>query len=272
VRQIGAFTVGKDEDFVLPFTIGALLPHVDHYLYVDTGSTDQTEAVLQAVFPEEIASGKLEIAKIDFGDLQMSIARNHALDHLRNRGYEFCIKLDADQVLYDDRAVALAEAARVLPQAYTTWTCLAKELYQYQAETPQEWFAAIQARESFFQMTRHENRPHVFCFPQIILRLRGALATGKWTDETQGKRPEGIYYDEPGLEGFDQVPSFAHYGWARPNDRQRAKAIVRYGPDPSKWSARVGRLHHTGSAGLVPFITHPQVFRRLMPQVKQVVV
>jgi glycosyltransferase involved in cell wall biosynthesis len=274
MNRTGAMTVAKDEEATIAFVVGAALPYVDHYVFVDTGSSDRTLEIVNAIFHEDIQGGKLTVLSMDIG-IEIWKAREAALEVLRLNNIDFFIKLDGDDVCHDE----FIEEAIVGPMQWpvdkvnNVWVP-SHELYQYQAQTSTEWLLGIQNENvRFYEMTKHQGHPFVYACPSRIQNVHGAYAAGNWRDETQGLAPEGIYHKvQRGEARWDRKLTI-HYGWARPMEEKWAKAYIRYG-DKLHWSERIEQLHlhpHHILRGLIPFADHPKIFDRLGSQVLELI-
>jgi glycosyltransferase involved in cell wall biosynthesis len=244
------------------FTVGAVIEHVDRYVLIDTGSDDGTPDLIRALYPKHCRSGRLIIEEIGkLPDFDMSIARNRALDHLRDAGMDYFIKLDGDTVFYDAGIRQTLRAIQTLDPEVTIGACGTYELYQHEIEDDAEWIAALRDRRpAFFEMNF---RPHA----PVVYPLKGARAAGKWGDEEAGKIAEGIVYDRP--EHYCPLPGIvaAHYGWARPLRYKRAKFAAQKispGEDP-----RLDTLHVSNDdrAPVHPFSNHPEIIARQIGRV-----
>lgn len=83
----------KNEAHVLPRLIESALPFITHWAIVDTGSTDDTAAVIARLLGH--LPGKL--GHCEFADFAQS--RNVALELARETGAEWALFLDADQTI-----------------------------------------------------------------------------------------------------------------------------------------------------------------------------
>ena len=65
--KIGALTVARDEEATIIYTIASLLPFVDHYVVIDTGSIDRTVVLIKKIFKDEL---KRKLCLIEYGALE----------------------------------------------------------------------------------------------------------------------------------------------------------------------------------------------------------
>ncbi len=82
----------KDEEATIAKTLGTVLPYIDRWLILDTGSTDRTREIVK----QSLASKPGALHEAPFIDFATS--RNHALD-LCGEETEFILWLDADDEL-----------------------------------------------------------------------------------------------------------------------------------------------------------------------------
>ena len=272
MNRTGVMTVARDEEATIAFVIGAALPHVDHYTYIDTGSKDNSLKIVNTLFDKEIKDGKLSVVDFPIG-IEIYRAREIALANLRDAGIDFFFVLDGDDVCFD-KTIAQAVAGPCqspIDQVNNIWVP-SFELYQYKAETSKEWLAGIQKKDlKFYEMTKHQGQFYVYARPTRIQNVHDAYAKGNWTDESNGLTPEGVFHKVARAEARWDVKLSAHYGWARPMAEKRAKAAIRYG-DRSRWTERIEKLHehpHHILRGLIPFANHPEIFSRLGKQVME---
>lgn len=266
--KIGALTPVWNEEATIAFCVGSLLPHVDHYVVVDSGSTDKTIQILRKTFSREIESGKLRI--IEYGplpDFDISKPKNVAIAALKEAGCDYFIRLDADDVFYDDGAVKAVEIARSLTPDVTMFCINHWELYQYLFETTDEWLDAI--REDIDDVAHNLTRanPNFLClrippgadprphmFPKRfegsygharIYRTNDAVSIGKWTDEAWGRGP-GEDIGHPGIKKVcigNTEEWIVHYGWARPMNKKICKMKVWEGEGKERQDPRVDSIH-----------------------------
>ena len=282
---VGAMTICKDEESVIPFCIASLLPVVDLHVVVDTGSVDKTLDLIKHFFSDEIRSGKLLVfRRIPVEKWNMSEARNLALTEFRKAGIDYWIKADADEVFYTNelaKVVARARDGTPLRELHT----YKYELYQYKAVEDETWLQAIiddvsgQSQGVFLDrdMTKHGTAGRPPAGHPTIRPVAGAVAVGKWTDEaaTKGRIAEGVMYPQgcPGeyVEWGDNRV-MAHYGWARPVEIKRTKeAVWKAATDNRPTNHRVETLQDTEDGQyLLPWNNHPQAVHDIASELKEV--
>lgn len=240
--KIAGLTACRDEEATIIFTIASLLPHVDYYVIVDSGSTDATLPLIKEFFANELASGKLIL--IEYGplpDYDISKPKNAAIQEIRRLGCSRFIRLDADDVFYDNGAAQAVATAKNLPDYVTLYTLNHWELYQNKLVDTKSWLSslAMPPEENPFMCLRMPPGadPSMRSFPNRfdgsygharIYLTEGALSIGKWTDEAKGTGPgEDIHH--PGYTrickgNHDEV--IVHYGWARPMNKKLAKGKI----------------------------------------------
>jgi glycosyltransferase involved in cell wall biosynthesis len=249
--KIGALTAAWNEEATIAFCVGSLLPFVDHYVVVDSGSTDKTLSLLRKLFSEEIATRKLII--IEYGpleDFDISKPKNVAIAKLRELDCEFFIRLDADDVFYDAGAQKAVAIAKSLTKDVTMFCINHWELYQYKLKDTKQWLEGILCdtkypyNQSYFNAGRFmclrippgaDPRPHMW--PKRfegsygharIYKTYGARSIGKWTDEAWGLGP-GEDIAHPGIKKVcigNTEEWIVHYGWARPLDKKMTKGKI----------------------------------------------
>jgi glycosyltransferase involved in cell wall biosynthesis len=265
--KIGGMTPCWNEEATIVFCVASLLPYVDHYVVVDSGSTDLTLPLLREFFFEEIKSGKLVI--IEYGalaDFDISKPKNAAIAKLREFGCEYFIRLDADDVFYKEGAKKACDIARSLDKSVTMFCINHWELYQYEAHTTQDWLNNIGMNLygdlsdypptiSFYCLRippGADPRPHMY--PKRfegsygharIYRTADAVSLGKWTDEAWGRGP-GEDIGHPGVKRNcigNTEEWIVHYGWARPMEKKLSKMKVWEGEGKERQDPRVDTIH-----------------------------
>ena len=254
MRKIGAMTPCWNEEATIAFTIASLLPYVDCYVVVDSGSTDKTLKIIKTLFEKELKYDKLIL--IEYGaleDFDISKPKNEAIDTLRAEGCSHFIRLDGDDVFYDAGAVNAVQIARELPDEVTLFTINHWELYQNSWYTTLEWLDAIHRdinkklttalklpvdyQPGKFLCSRIPPMAHKYRFDGSygharIYRMEGARSVGKWTDEARGGAGEDIMH--PGCKRLcigNHDENIVHYGWARPMKKKLAKMSIWTGDD-----------------------------------------
>ncbi len=258
--KIGGLTPCWNEEATIVFCVASLLPYVDHYVVVDSGSTDRTLPLLKTIFANELASGKLIL--IEYGpleDFDISKPKNLAIQKLRDLGCERFIRLDADDVFYDAAAKNAVETAKRLPLDITLYTINHWELYQNVAATTVDFMqnirsdiAAIPSDVTRFWCLRmppganptqsgYPNRFDGSYGHARIYKTDGAVSMGKWTDEAKGIGPgEDIHH--PGMYRIckgNHDEGIVHYGWARPMDKKLNKGKIWNGEGKERADPRV---------------------------------
>lgn len=267
MNKIGALTPCWNEEATIAFCVGSLLPYVDNYVVVDSGSTDRTIPLLRHIFANEIASGKLII--IEFGplwDFDISKPKNLGIQKLRELGCNNFIRLDADDVFYREGAQKASDIARSLSNDVTMFCINHWELYQYKLKTTSQWLEGIAGdisnNPSFFNSGRFmclrippgaDPRPHMW--PKRfegsygharIYRTDGAISVGKWTDEAWGIGP-GEDIAHPGVKRNcigNTEEWIVHYGWARPMEKKLEKMRIWEGEGKERQDPRVDRIQN----------------------------
>lgn len=256
--KIAGLTPSLNEEATIVFTIASLLPYVDHYVMVDSGSTDRTLPLVKEFFKEELSSGKLRL--IEYGalpDFDISKPKNAAIDLIRKLGCERFIRLDADDVFYDNGAMEAVNTAKVLKSNVTLYTLNHWELYQNVLYSTEEWlssFAAAPTTKDFLCMRMPPGGdPTQRSFPNRfdgsygharIYLTDGAVSIGKWTDEAKGLGPgEDIHH--PGKNRIchgNHDETIVHYGWARPMKKKLEKGRIWSGEGNETADPRVDGL------------------------------
>lgn len=258
--KVGGLTPCWNEEATIVFCIASLLPYVDHYVVVDSGSTDKTLMLIKSIFAKELESGKLIL--IEYGpldDFDISKPKNAAIQKLRELGCSRFIRLDADDVFYDAAAKKAVETARELSDDVTLFTINHWELYQNVAVSTVDWLDNIKRdlRKEPFQSPRfwclrmppganptqsgYPNRFDGSYGHARIYKTDGAVSIGKWTDEAKGVGPgEDIHH--PGLKRVcigNHDEGIVHYGWARPMNKKINKGLIWNGEGKEKADPRV---------------------------------
>jgi len=273
MNRTGVMTVARNEEATIAFVIGAALPHVDHYVFIDTGSDDKTVQIVMTLFGRAIQSGKLSILIMPVG-LAIWQAREKALEILRENYIDFFFILDGDDVCYDTTIVEAVNGPCQYPisSINNIWVP-SFELYQHKAETSREWLSSIMNHTlPIFEMTKHLGHHHIYARPTRIQNVHDAYAKGNWVDESNGLTPEGVFHNKIRGEVKWNVKLSAHYGWARPMQEKRAKANIRYG-SKAHWTERIEKLHEAPyciQRGLITFNNHPEIFGRIGNQVMEI--
>lgn len=266
-HKVGAMTCCWNEEATIAFTVGSLLPHVDHYVVADTGSTDKTVELLETIFAKELESGKLILLKCEKrDDWDISIPKNAIIERLRELECDYFIRLDGDDVFYDKGAREAVKAAREMPEGVTAYTLNHWELYQNEAATTRDWLelVSLQVDGTFELSSRFQNgfwcmrmppgaNPTMSGYPHRfdgsygharIYRCRDAVSMGKWTDEAWHRGP-GEDIGHPGARRDcrgNHDETIVHYGWARPMEKKLTKGAIWSGENKADEDPRVGRM------------------------------
>lgn len=308
--KIAGLTPCLNEASTIIFTIDSLLEHVDHYVVVDSGSTDGTLELIKNIFKDELASGKLHL--IEYGplpDYDISRPKNTAIELIKKLGCGRFIRLDGDDVFYDAGASKASKTAREsLNNDVTLYTINHWELYQNIIMTTKDWLEYL-AR---FRYETDVNNPFLCMrmppggdptmrsFPHRfdgsygharIYLTDGAVSIGKWTDEAKGTGPgEDIHHPTKKricIGNHDE--DIVHYGWARPMSKKLEKGRIWTGDgnetaDPrvtgleKQWRIveenNVSRMNYGMKFWpnyiLFPFTKHPEAIKRNIDEVLDV--
>ncbi len=290
-----------NEEATIVYTIASLLPFVDHYVVVDTGSTDKTLKLIKKFFKTELAHGKLCL--IEYGPLvnyDISLPKNEAIQTLSAEGCHRFIRLDGDDVFYAAGAQIAVETAKTLPDDVTLYTLNHWELYQNKYIHTTDWTLGLMneiaglTKPEFLCMRippPFEGRFRGSYGHARIYRTEGAVSMGRWTDEAWGTGPgEDIGHPDSRrncIGNPDEV--LVHYGWARPmNKKMKKNDIWTHGgePDPrvtgleKRWElvdkTNMDRftygIKYWPRQILFPFRQHPEAVQLLAPQVMEMLV
>lgn len=94
MNKIGLCLIIFNEEKVLQRCLNSLFPIIDHYVVVDTGSTDNSKAVIKQFFEEKNIQGEIH----DDPDFNMSKNLNFVFDRLKGKT-DFSFYIDADNIL-----------------------------------------------------------------------------------------------------------------------------------------------------------------------------
>lgn len=290
-----------NEQTTIAYTISSLLPFVDTYVVVDTGSDDHTLKIIKTLFENELSSGKLILIEYGFlEDYDISKPKNKAIEALRAEGCERFIRLDADDVFYFEGAEKAVKKARDLPYNVTMFTINHWELYQNKYENSIDW------TDGLIEEAAGHKKPEFLCMripPSFdgrftgsygharIYRTEGAISLGKWTDEAWGTGPgEDIGHPKHRRRCIgDPSEDIVHYGWARPMDKKmRKNNIWTQGKDvdlrvtglETRWEVidkpNLDRITYGinwwPKQILFPFTKHPEVVHNLAPTVRELLI
>ena len=99
MRTIGTAVIVKNESEVIRRCLTSLIPIVDYFLVVDTGSTDGTQQIIRDFIAENGLRG--EVVEETWRDFAYN--RSSALAHLRkHRDIDYALIIDADDELVFD--------------------------------------------------------------------------------------------------------------------------------------------------------------------------
>jgi glycosyltransferase involved in cell wall biosynthesis len=88
----------KDEAHVIERCLASILPVIDYWVIMDTGSTDGTQQKIKEFFERNGIEGELhQTTWTDFGT-----NRTEALDYARKSGRDYSLMIDADEILVFD--------------------------------------------------------------------------------------------------------------------------------------------------------------------------
>jgi glycosyltransferase involved in cell wall biosynthesis len=299
--KIGAMTCCWNEQTTIAYTIASLLPSVDCYVVVDTGSTDNTLKIIKTLFEKDIKYGKLIL--IEYGaleDYDISKPKNEAIQTLRAEGCVRFIRLDGDDVFYLYGAEKAVRAAKELPDDVTMFTINHWELYQNKYQNSLDWtdglyMEVMGLKKPDFMCMRippaYEGRFTGSYGHARIYRTEGAVSLGKWTDEAWGKGP-GEDIGHPGCVRKcigDYSEDIVHYGWARPMDKKMRKNNIwthgeavdlRVTGLEERWEVidkpNLDRMTYGFNWWpkqiLFPFTNHPEIVTGIAPMVKELLV
>ncbi|GJQ09978.1 hypothetical protein GpartN1_g1769.t1 [Galdieria partita] len=260
ICDVAALTIGYNEESLAVFTIASVLPEIDRYAFVDTGSLDRTIPLLEHIFSNEIEIGKLRIFSKNIEDFDVSSARNEGLLWLKNQSCKKLLKIDADEVFYKVGAKLLVDTAKNLSETISEVEFCEYELYQNEVENNKDWMKSLykdivaeRSKTIFYQF------PHIPSKQRIFNHLENVFATGKWTDEAKGKAAENFHTKEGEVQRISDIIN-VHYGWARSLDYKRNKSIAWTGkPDAHPWVNSVNP--NDPNSDLKPFRNHPEVIK-----------
>lgn len=308
-RKIGALTPCFNEEATIIFCVASLLPHVDKYVVVDSGSTDKTLSLLYSIFDKEISDGRLHV--IEYGklkDFDISRPKNVAIEWLRTQDIDYFIRLDADDVFYNCGAKEAVDFCHSLDDSVTIGAINHWEMYQYEVEGTKEWLMHLGS--SLLERDRRPLKDVFYCLriPSMprqnryngsyggayVYKADGAYAAGKWTDEARGFPAENIHNSKYTRRcvGNSCKETIVHYGWARPLRKKREKGAIWYGVGKEEDDVRVNRLHLSPLWTVVndwnvdkityaekywpkniifPFDNHPEVIEKFIQKVYNII-
>lgn len=308
--KIAGMTPCWNEEATIVFTIQSLLPYVDKYVVVDSGSTDRTLTLIKTCFAEELRSGHLQL--IEYGaleDFDIAKPKNAAIEEIRKAGCDRFIRLDADDVFYHNGARKAVDRAKKLDDKVTLFTINHWELYQNRFEDTKNWLeglsedvACLPSEAPRFWCLRMPPgaNPTLSGYPHRfdgsygharIYKTDGAVSMGKWTDEAKGAGP-GEDIGHPDMKRNcigNHDEDIVHYGWARPMDKKLRKGAIWTGDDNARDDPRIDRiekewenvmvpnidrmtygLKHWPHFIIFPFTKHPKVVKDMLPKVMEV--
>jgi hypothetical protein len=267
--KIAVMTISLNEESTLIFTVGALLDHVDLYIVIDTGTVDNSVHALRKLFPLEVASGKFLIHQTKVG-ISMSEARNLALDLARQHRCTHILKIDADDVFYNNGAAQVVRIIRSMPRDIQLIWVPQWELVQWTANTTSEWLKSVESDiwggELLMQGRFFRKTDRIYGHDRVYLLTDDLQAKGSWADEAHGLPAESLYHSKRGKFMFlvSDEPLIIHYGWARPLQQLERKEKL--------WGYKdVGGLHMPGNYPHDAFSLHPEVFKKFLKEYKKLV-
>lgn len=93
--KIGLCLITFNEEKVISRMLNSILPIVDYYVIVDTGSKDNTKKIIKKFFDEKNISGEIHDAE----EFNMSKHLNFGFEKLKERKIDFALYIDSDNVL-----------------------------------------------------------------------------------------------------------------------------------------------------------------------------
>lgn len=108
----------KDEAHVIERCLSSVLPVIDYWVIVDTGSTDGTQQKIKDFFDRNGIKGELHQSTwTDFG-----VNRSEALAYAQKTGYDYSLMIDADEILVFDPGFDPAQfKANLTCDLYNVW-------------------------------------------------------------------------------------------------------------------------------------------------------
>lgn len=107
--SLGLMMIVKDEEHVIERCLRSVLPHVDWWLVIDTGSSDRTREVVREVMGD-LPGDLLERPWVNFGHNRTELFREAAALHPG----DYALALDADEVLEDLRDLRAFDRTEVV--------------------------------------------------------------------------------------------------------------------------------------------------------------
>lgn len=116
----------KDEAHVIERCLSSVLPVIDHWCIVDTGSTDGTQQKIKDFFDRNGVEGVLHQSKwVDF-----CTNRTEALELARNTDTDYSLMIDADEILVFDNGFDPEEFKKNLTaDLYNVWAIFGQTKY-----------------------------------------------------------------------------------------------------------------------------------------------
>ena len=97
-KSVTLCMIVKDEAHVIERCLSSVLPLIDYWVVVDTGSTDGTQQKIKDFFERNGIKGELHQSTwTDFGT-----NRSEALAYAQKTGYDYSLMIDADEILVFD--------------------------------------------------------------------------------------------------------------------------------------------------------------------------
>ena len=153
MRTLGLSMIVKNEVAVLPRLLASVAPLLDYWVVVDTGSTDGTQALVEAFFKERGIPG--ELLSFEWTE-DFSAARNHALLAVETKA-DYGFWIDADEEL-------------ILPEGFDKQRMLEGGLDSYSLTT--EYGGLSYARRNLWRTGRH------FCWQGPVHELLSSPVEG----------------------------------------------------------------------------------------------
>ena len=257
MNKVGAFVSAWNEVACISFTLDSLLQYVDPVVFIDMGSEDGTWELVQSLFSHQIQQGHLTTIQLGFQNFNVGIGFQTGITALRDRGCDYLLRVDADEVFYDQGIKHLVDTMASLNGNVTHISSRKHELYQSEALYTLDWLRAIKQKRKIFYSTFLPVYTYGF-------RVLGASSGGLWTDEFEGKPPCTINVSDKKVEVHINKILSTHYGWARPTEKKREK--VKFGQSKSFNNPWIDQLQNSKDAHMITglFDLHPEAIGRMI--------